>query len=491
MFKTFLFLPLAAVLQAAPQEQLPPADRKVRIEVMTTENGETRRVTKEFDAGSDAQVQEALRELGVLDQMRLGPGERDITIDIRGFGDDGDGDLFMRMAPMAPMAPLPPMAPQAGPQAYLGVSTRGLTDQDKRPKLVKQGAVVIEVMKDSPAERLGLKEGDIITEASGKAVDGPAGLVEQVRARKPGEPMKLVWLRDGRTMKGEARLEERKAEAYRPRFDERALKELEKLGDPETWRGERRAFLGVTPGDEEDGQQPGVLVGTVEAGSAAERMGLQPGDRITAINGEAVGDFEALAARIRGMKPGDRVTVTALRGGAPQEHTGTLGERRAHAYIRRGDEGLQWQGMAPDDRAMLRREMDELRREMDELRREMGKDLRREVRVRVEARKPSEEELALLRRKGVAVDKELALEGLRVFPNPGSGFFRVQFELAERGDLAVDVHDGKGERVYQERIVGFKGRYERTLDLSDLAAGSYFLVIVQGGRTATVKLVKE
>lgn len=495
MLKPFLFLPLAAVIGFQQEPQVPVPDRKVRIEVVTTENGETKRVTKEFDATNDAQVQDALRELGVLNQMKLGPGERDITIDIRGFGDGEGDDMFMRMAPMAPMPPVPPTPPMAfssEPSAYLGVSTRDLAPDDKRSKLVKKGTVVLEVIKESPAEKLGLMEGDIITELGGKAVDGPAGLAELVRARQPGESVKLVWLRDGKAMKGEAILSERKSEAYAFSFDTEALKELEKLGESSAWRSEKRAFLGVTPSDEESTEQ-GVVIGHVEEGSAAEKMGLQSGDRITAINGEAVSDFDALAERIRSMKPGDQVTVNALRDGQVQEHSGTLGERKSHRFHKgtEGMEGFRWNGMAPEDRDALRRDMDQLRREMDELRREIGKEVRREVRVRVETRKPSDEEMAVLRKKGVAVDKELALDGLRAYPNPSNGFYRLQFELAERGDLAVDVHDAKGERVYQERIVGFKGRYERTLDLSDQAAGNYFLVIAQGGKAATVKLVKE
>jgi predicted deacylase len=71
--KSFLFLPLASVMGMQQEPQVPVPDRKVRIEVVTTENGETKRVTKEFDANDDAQMQEALRELGVLNQMKLEP----------------------------------------------------------------------------------------------------------------------------------------------------------------------------------------------------------------------------------------------------------------------------------------------------------------------------------------------------------------------------------------------------------------------------------
>ncbi|MFN3874806.1 MAG: T9SS type A sorting domain-containing protein, partial [Flavobacteriales bacterium] len=182
------------------------------------------------------------------------------------------------------------------------------------------------------------------------------------------------------------------------------------------------------------------------------------------------------------------------RDGTALELSGALGARSAMPPPQQPWDGRshRWQGMDPTEQEALRREMDELRREMDELRRELGKDIRRDVRVRVQARPLSEEEKALLRRKGVSVDKELPLNnGLSVFPNPSNGFFRIQFEVPERGDLSVDVHDAKGERVYQERIAAFKGRYERTLDLSDMAAGSYFLVVAQGGRAAMVKLVKE
>lgn len=98
----------------------------------------------------------------------------------------------------------------------------------------------------------------------------------------------------------------------------------------------------------------------------------------------------------------------------------------------------------------------------------------------------------MLKNKGVhTLDNALDLGDLGVFPNPSNGFFRIHFDVAEKGDLSVNVHDAQGEKVYEERITAFKGRYERTLDLSDKASGTYFLVIEQGGRSVAEKLVKE
>ena len=85
MITPFLLIPLAAVFQSGQQEpQLPQPERKVRIEIVTSENGETKRTTKEFDASNEEEMRDALRQMGVLEKMRLHDGERDITIDIRG-----------------------------------------------------------------------------------------------------------------------------------------------------------------------------------------------------------------------------------------------------------------------------------------------------------------------------------------------------------------------------------------------------------------------
>jgi putative serine protease PepD len=76
----------------------------------------------------------------------------------------------------------------------------------------------------------------------------------------------------------------------------------------------------------EDGSSGGVKLAAVTAGGAAAAAGLKAGDTITAIDGTAVGDADALASLIAAHQPGDRLKVTYRRAGdAAQTVTATLG----------------------------------------------------------------------------------------------------------------------------------------------------------------------
>ncbi len=62
------------------------------------------------------------------------------------------------------------------------------------------GALVADVEEGSPAEQVGIQEGDLITAVDGEPVDHPHALVEMVRARQPGDEVGLAVLRDGEEM---------------------------------------------------------------------------------------------------------------------------------------------------------------------------------------------------------------------------------------------------------------------------------------------------
>jgi putative serine protease PepD len=95
-------------------------------------------------------------------------------------------------------------------------------------------------------------------------------------------------------------------------------------------RGEpiRTAYLGVSFGESatSTGSQGGALVEQVVPGGPADKAGLEVGDRITALDGQAVKDNEDLAARIRALAPGRKVEVKVVRNGQEQTVTATLAE---------------------------------------------------------------------------------------------------------------------------------------------------------------------
>jgi S1-C subfamily serine protease len=85
-------------------------------------------------------------------------------------------------------------------------------------------------------------------------------------------------------------------------------------------------YLGVSAADP-GGNQDGALVQEVVSGSPAAKAGLQAGDLVTAVDGQAVQNSGEMVARIRGHKPGDKVTITVDRNGSQTTISATLGER--------------------------------------------------------------------------------------------------------------------------------------------------------------------
>jgi Do/DeqQ family serine protease len=73
----------------------------------------------------------------------------------------------------------------------------------------------------------------------------------------------------------------------------------------------------------------GALVNTVTPGSPAERAGVQRGDVITSVNGEAIRDGNGLKNEVAQLMPGSPVKLTLLRNGKEQTVTATLGERQS------------------------------------------------------------------------------------------------------------------------------------------------------------------
>ena len=127
-------------------------------------------------------------------------------------------------------------------QAALGVALDRSDDED--------GAVVERVFRDSPAEEMGLREGDRIVSINGDDVESNRDLMRKIQDLEPGDEIKLEIERDGdeKELKG-------KLESRRQAFVNRSQREQQRgMSTRQSWsdRGQRGQF---DPRDRFDGRQ--------------------------------------------------------------------------------------------------------------------------------------------------------------------------------------------------------------------------------------------
>ncbi|MCD6087710.1 MAG: PDZ domain-containing protein [Candidatus Hydrothermae bacterium] len=73
----------------------------------------------------------------------------------------------------------------------------------------KSGVIVKRVISGSPADRAGLKRGDIIIEAEGQKVQSPDELRNLIRGKSPGDTIEIVLEREGKRLKLHAQLDKK------------------------------------------------------------------------------------------------------------------------------------------------------------------------------------------------------------------------------------------------------------------------------------------
>ncbi len=170
--------------------------------------------------------------------------------------------------------------------AFLGVSSR---------KSEKGGATVLEVTKGSPAEKAGIKTGDIITKVNDAKIESPENLFETIHNYKPGDKVKIVFNRGGKVQTVTATLD--KSQPMMPKdFNYNYNFKMPPMPDMDgmhmgPWEP-RQPKLGIKAQDAEDGK--GVNVLEVEDSSAAAKAGLQKGDVILQFEGTAVNSTNEL-----------------------------------------------------------------------------------------------------------------------------------------------------------------------------------------------------
>ncbi len=169
-------------------------------------------------------------------------------------------------------------------RGWLGVTIQDVNDKLAAALGLKEvrGVLVSDVLKGSPAEKAGLKRGDVILEVNGEVMDSSGELRNRIATLGAGTKAKLTILRKGEretltVTLGEMPKEIGKSGAVEPREGLLNGLRIEPLAPPL-----RRQF-----GIPEDVRE-GVVVVDVEPGTPAAASGLEPGDVILEVNQEPV-----------------------------------------------------------------------------------------------------------------------------------------------------------------------------------------------------------
>ncbi len=202
-------------------------------------------------------------------------------------------------------------------RAYLGVYPQAVDQSmaDYYGMDSPRGVLVTQVNDDTPADRAGLRDGDIILSVDDKAIRNPSMLRNVISLSEVGEKVKLAIVRDGKDKDVYVQLGELPAASAAPGSRPSEPEEDESL-DGVTVRVLTPALRSTAnlPDDIE-----GLLVTGVEAASRAAREGLATGDVIQEVGRDLVlslGDFkDALAKKtdrpvfLRVYKPGQQRSV--------------------------------------------------------------------------------------------------------------------------------------------------------------------------------------
>ncbi|HBB16430.1 MAG TPA: peptidase [Syntrophus sp. (in: bacteria)] len=175
-------------------------------------------------------------------------------------------------------------------RGWLGVSVQDITeDIAKNIKLKdRSGTLINDVFKGDPADKAGLKSGDVITEINGKKIKDTHELLIIIAAFRVGETVKIKILRDGQEKSVSITVAERKdqGEIAAARNGGEAFGMTVQEITPEIAK-----HLGLSI-------KKGVIVVDVQEGSTADEVGIQPQDIILQVNKVKVESIKDYAREI-------------------------------------------------------------------------------------------------------------------------------------------------------------------------------------------------
>ena len=199
-------------------------------------------------------------------------------------------------------------------RGWLGVTIQELTPELSQKFGLKneKGALVGDIAKGSPAEKAGLKRGDIIVEYNGKKITDVGVLRNMVAQSKVGIEVSIMISRGGKEYGVKVLIMELPKDA-----SEAAPGGSQEDSDLEGLSGitvmdlsrEIARQLGLNK------DERGVVVVRIEAGSSAEETGIRKGDVIQEVDRKKIEGLNDYTKAIAGVRSGDPVLLFVNRGG--------------------------------------------------------------------------------------------------------------------------------------------------------------------------------
>ncbi len=330
------------------------------------------------------------------------------------------------------------------PRAFLGVWPG---------EEVEQGISLGGVVKESAAEKAGLKEGDIVVSIAGEKTKTFSDLSKIIKNQEPGDVVKIEFIREGKTQsvdvtlgKGESRVESfmhlNKNHSCSDNSD-KVIRYFEKCDTKKKCCSKmvEKAYIGIMIEDHEDG------VKIVEVNREDDVLGDL--DVITKFGKVKISDMQSLIDEVAKHEPGDRVKVQFVRNGEIQKKKVTLLGRMVKECYK-------------DENCCDKKEQTES--------------------IIVE-----EKENSII--KSDTGNALLELKDLSLYPNPNAGNFSMSFSSEIIAPVSISITDATGKEILRDEISDFNGKYFGEFTLKGNTPGVYFMNISQNGRVFTEKII--
>jgi serine protease Do len=185
-------------------------------------------------------------------------------------------------------------------RGWLGLSLQELTPALAKSLSLKssRGALVVDVVKGGPAERAGIRKGDVIVNLDGATIENANELRNRIAGTGVGKKVNVVLLR-----RGERVTVQPMVEAYKPSERMAALDLVNRMGL------EVKEISILEARKRKLNSREGVLITKVDPQGPAARAGLEAGDILYQVNQQAIRGIKDYNRIVGQLQPGQEILL--------------------------------------------------------------------------------------------------------------------------------------------------------------------------------------